>query len=262
MSKDVSQLKMILFDLDGTVYHDDVLIGNAKQTFQKLRDNGIQIVYLTNNSSCTKNEYVEKLTKIGIFDKTDIIYSSLDCAVDFLNKYKNGKTVYAVATKKVKEFLSKNGIKLSNKADIVLLTFDKELNYKKIVKANELIANGSEYIVTHPDFVCPTKGVSIPDVGSFIELFKASNGKTPSIVIGKPYRYMAEFLLEKLKFSNENVAMVGDRIYTDIQFGVNSKITSILVLSGETTLEQYKSGNVNADYVLQDINFLPELLKI
>ncbi len=257
----INDIQLYLFDLDGTIYHDGELIGDAKNTLRALREGGAKIVYLTNNSSCAKDCYEEKLTNIGIFDERDTVYSSLDCAVDFFTRNRAGKKVYAVASEEVRSFLKNKGIALvddghAKEADIILLTFDKELSYEKIVLANELMVLGKEYISTHPDFVCPTKGISVPDAGSFIEMFKASSGRSPDIILGKPYTFMADFLVDRMGIPGKRTAMVGDRLYTDIQFGVNAGIKTILVLSGETTLEQYEKSGVKVDLVLTDINSL------
>ena len=257
MKNIIKNTKAFLFDLDGTIYLDDCLIGDVKNTLNILREKDITVGYLTNNSSKTDDEYVEKLKKLDIYKEDDIFYSSLDGAVDFLNFYYKDLSVYPVATKKVTEHLTKAGVKVVNTgeiADIVLLTFDKELNYEKIVWANHLIVKGAKYFATHPDAVCPAKDVDIPDLGSFIEMFKISSKREPDVIIGKPYTVMADNIMRALKLENKNVTMVGDRLHTDIAFGVNSKINTILVLSGESTLETLEQSPVKPDIVLKDVN--------
>ncbi len=262
----LSAAKLFIFDLDGTVYQSGQLIGEAKDTLQFLRNRGAKIVYLTNNSISTQEEYKEKLTALGILEAGDVIYSSLDCTVDFFHKYLKDKKVYAVATKAVRDYLQSQGIDLVNdtdpyQADVVLLTYDKELTYQKIVTANELLVMGKEYIATHPDAVCPTSGISAPDAGTFIEMFKISSGREPNMILGKPYPFMANFLINTLGFSKEQTFMVGDRLYTDILFGVNSGLNTIIVLSGETTESMYKESKIRSDYVLKDINEIPKYIR-
>ncbi len=260
----INGAKLFIFDLDGTVYHDGELIGDAKNTLQFLRENGCKVVYLTNNSSSTKDAYVKKLQNIGILEQSDIVYSSLDCAVDFFKKNRAGKKVYALATANVSEYLKAQGLNIlsdedAHDADVLLMTFDKELNYNKLVIANELLVLGKEYISTHPDAVCPTSGISIPDAGSFIELLKCSSGRTPDVILGKPYSYMAEFLLDNLGIEKESSYMVGDRMYTDIMFGKNADINTILVLSGETTEKIYSESGLTVTFKLKDLNEIPKL---
>ncbi|MBP5466671.1 MAG: HAD-IIA family hydrolase [Clostridia bacterium] len=259
--KKVSATRALLLDLDGTVYLENELIGDVKNTLKYMRDIGVKIGYLTNNSSRTDDEYVEKLTKMGIFDERDIFYSSLDATIDFLKTNYPDKTVYPLATKKVTAVLETAGIKLSENADIVLLTFDKELNYEKMVKANELIVKGATYISTHPDNTCPAKDVFIPDAGSFISLFKTSSGREPDIIVGKPFTTMADMLVKILNLSRDKITMVGDRLHTDIAFGVNADFNTVLVLSGETTLDMAKVNPIKPTLILDDINCLKNIIK-
>ncbi len=260
MKEILQNSKLILFDLDGTVYCGKNLIGNAKQTLEKIRSSGFIVGFLTNNSSCTTKEYTKKLKKLGIFNENDIVYSSLDCAVDYLTFYRKNKSVYPLATKRVTKYLIKKGIKVRENAEILLLTFDKSINYKKITKANELLYKEVEYISTHPDDVCPTEKVPLPDAGSFIRMFKQSSKRVPDVILGKPYDYMASFIIKKLGLKPNQVTMVGDRLYTDIQFAKNCQLNSVLVLSGETDLDMLKISSVVPDVVLEDINKIVDYL--
>lgn len=263
MNKDLKDIKLFMFDLDGTIYRDSVLIGNVKDTLNKIREKGARIVYLTNNSSLSNKEYVKRLSKIGILENDDLIYSSFDCTLDFLKEKRKGKVVYPLATKKVISSLKKSGIKIAKDnqdVDVVLLTLDNTITYDKIKKANELLAKGKEYICTHPDLVCPSKTGFVPDAGTFIETLKACSGRTPDIVLGKPYGYMADFLMKKYNIERDKIAMVGDRLYTDIQFGINAGFKTIVVLTGETTLEMAKNSPLNIDFCLSDVNEISNMI--
>lgn len=253
-------IKAVLFDLDGTLYIEDTLIGDIKGTLNHLRNKGVKVVYLTNNSSKTIIEYKDKLEKLGIYNDSDIIYSSLDASIDYLNDNFNGSLVYPVCTNKVKEYLVNKGIKVSENADIVLLCFDRELNYEKLVKANYLIVKGAKYFATHPDITCPAKEVFEPDTGSFIKLLEASSNRLPDNIIGKPNTVMGEYLIKRLCVAPEEVLMVGDRLHTDIAFGVNNNFSTALVMSGETDETMLKKSNIKPSIVLQDANKLKQLI--
>ena len=138
MDSKISNTKDFLLDLDGTVYLGDELLGDVKNTLKAFRDKGITLVYLTNNSSKTDDEYLVKLKNMGIWDDRDIFYSSLDAAIDYLKEYYSGAKVYPMATARVIQHLIKSDIDVTEDADVVLATFDKELNYEKMVKVNEL----------------------------------------------------------------------------------------------------------------------------
>lgn len=260
MKEFIKDTKVVMLDLDGTVYLEGELIGDVIGTLNYLRDKGVQVVYLTNNSSGTDDAYYAKLKKMGVWDDRDIFYSSLDAAIDYLKANYPDKSVYPLATKSVCKHLEKSGIILKEQADIVLLTFDKELTYEKLVNANRLIVKGALYISTHPDATCPAKDVFIPDAGSFISLLKTSSGREPDIIIGKPMAVMADMLSQKLGVEKSKITMIGDRLHTDIAFGKNNGLNTALVLSGETTLEYAKTHPVKPDIIIEDINQLKNLI--
>ena len=253
-------IKAALFDLDGTVYIGGKLIPGAKEAINALRRGGIKIVYLTNNSSADAEEYACKLTRLGVLDAADEVCSSLTVGAKYLKEHNCGR-VYAVASERVKSYLEKQGIAVSEDgggAETVFLTYDKELNYDKLVTANRLLYAGAKYVATHADKVCPAEDAPLPDAGSFIALFKESSGRLPDVIIGKPYPYMAEYLSEKLNLALSEMLMVGDRLYTDVAFGVNSGLKTALVLSGETTDKMYALADIKADIVINSIADLPE----
>jgi len=152
--------------------------------------------------------------------------------------------------------LEKEIRKKPEKVDYVVLGFDKTLTYKKLWDAHELILSGVNYVATHPDLVCPLKGDKTqPDTGAMIELLAASTGKRP-LIIGKPSKLTVEFILKRFKLKKSEVAMVGDRLYTDMKMAYEAGITGILVLSGETKREDLKDLKDNEkyfNYVFEDV---------
>ena len=163
---------------------------------------------------------------------------------------------YYLPTNSVKQELLDSGINLTNSTncDIALLTYDTELNYEKLCNFVKALNNGAKYIATHPDACCPSKEVFLPDAGSFIKMIEVSNGYLPEIIIGKPYTTMGEVL--KNKFSNEvgKFIMVGDRLHTDIQFGINCGFHTLLVMSGETDENTKNTSLIKAEFVLNTLN--------
>ena len=256
MENKIKNTKVFLLDLDGTVYIGDKLIGSVKETLSFFRESGIKIVYLTNNSSRTEQEYIDKLTKLGVYNKSDLVYSSLSETINFIKSNYADKKFYAVATDKVKESLLLNGINLSDDADALLLAYDTSLTFEKLRKASDLLQGGAMFIVTHPDKVCPAPKYSMPDVGSFISLLNTATNRLPDVIIGKPNPNMAQALCKKFNVSLKEMTMIGDRLSTDIQFAVNAGVNSVLVLSGETTKEAYDKSTIRADLVADSINDL------
>jgi HAD superfamily hydrolase (TIGR01457 family) len=256
----ISDIQCFLLDMDGTFYLGNRLIEGSLEFISYLKTIGKRFIFLTNNSSKSSIDYVEKLRMFGCtIDKEDV-FTSGEATTILLNQIKNNAKVFLLGTKALEDEFISQGFELTNDSDstpdFVVLGFDQTLTYKKLWLACDFIREGIPYIATHPDLNCPLDGGKyMPDTGSMIELIKASTGKEP-YVVGKPNSYMVEAICLKYGIIKENMAMVGDRLYTDIQMGINANVTSILVLSGETKLENYKQSSVKADYVFESLKEL------
>ena len=166
-----------------------------------------------------------------------------------------------MATDPVKQFFADSGLELvEDNADIMLLAYDTTLTFDKMKRANEMLARGAVYIATHPDSVCPTDDIYMPDVGAFIKLFEESCGRTPDAVIGKPNALAGREIARFTALLPEEITMVGDRLHTDIAFGVNSGFNTILVLSGESNLETLEKSPVKPTLVFEDLNRIVDYL--
>ena len=249
--------ELFLLDLDGTVYLDETPIGDMQDTLARLREMGKKLVFLTNNSSKTQAEYVDKLTRIGLFDARDGVYTSGMATALYLKEHCAGRRVYLVATERVRTEFEGMGIVLDEEnPDVCVLAYDLELNFDKIRRLDRFLRAGKPFFATHPDDVCPTKDGSMPDVGSFLAMFERSSGRKPDLVVGKPYSVMAECLTRTFKVPRGRMCMVGDRMHTDIRFGNDSGMHTILVLSGESTRETMKRFPDRPELILNDFNEL------
>lgn len=245
-----------LFDLDGTVYLDETPIGDVKGTLARLRAMHKRIVFLTNNSSKTEAEYRQKLTRIGLWGEGDLVYTSAMATAEYVAARFPHKRVYLLATDAVKEEFSRTVPLVEEEPDVVILAYDTTLTFQKMKRFNEFLAGGAVFLATHPDAVCPTAGVSMPDVGAFLELFYTSSGRRPDLIVGKPGTAMGEGLERRLGIPRARMCMTGDRMHTDIRFGNNCGMHTVLVLSGETTEETMKNFPDAPDLVLPDVNAL------
>lgn len=245
-----------LFDLDGTVYLDETPIGDVKGTLARLRAMDKRIVYLTNNSSKTEAEYRQKLTRIGLWGEGDLVYTSAMATAEHVAARFPHKRVYLLATDAVKEEFSRTVPLVEEAPDVVILAYDTTLTFAKMKRFNEFLAGGAVFLATHPDAVCPTAGVSMPDVGAFLQLFYTSSGRRPDLIVGKPGTAMGEGLERRLGIPRARMCMTGDRMHTDIRFGNNCGMHTVLVLSGETTEETMKNFPDRPDLVLPDVNAL------
>ena len=245
-----------LFDLDGTVYLDETPIGDVKGTLARLRAMDKCIVFLTNNSSKTEAEYRQKLTRIGLWGDGDLVYTSAMATAEHVAARFPHKRVYLLATDAVKEEFSRTVPLVEEAPDVVILAYDTTLTFAKMKRFNEFLAGGAVFLATHPDAVCPTAGVSMPDVGAFLQLFYTSSGRRPDLIVGKPGTAMGEGLERRLGIPRARMCMTGDRMHTDIRFGNNCGMHTVLVLSGETTEETMKNFPDRPDLVLPDVNAL------
>lgn len=254
---DLNKIEVFLFDMDGTLNMGDVPIRGAMDTLKALDKKGKRICFVTNNSSKSKYHYLDKLKNMGYEATLEQIITSGMATAQYINRHLPYKSAYVLGTDCLKQEFKDYGIEvkeLHEDADIVILAFDTELTYEKLFHATNLIGKGRIYLATHPDFVCPSDQGDMPDAGAIMDLIERTNGKRPDVVVGKPCEPMAEYVFDHCSVHPDKVAFVGDRLYTDILFGINNKMTSILVLTGETTLKMLYASDIKPDYVFESVS--------
>ena len=226
-----------VFDLDGTVYMGDRPI-QGTINFIKNNIGKKGIYFMTNNTSKTPDEYVERLKRFEINISIDQIISPFIPLFKYF-KDQQIKYIFLLANKKVEQYILSHNPDISltddiNKCEAIVVTFDTELTYEKLKIASLLLQNKNNirYVATHPDNVCPTNEGNIPDVGGFMKIIEITSGKRPDFIFGKPNIELLTSVLAK--YNKEECAIVGDRLYTDKKLADNAMIDFILVLSGET----------------------------
>ncbi len=261
-NRNIGEIRCFLLDMDGTINLGQKLLPGAKDFIDYLISSGRDYLFLTNNSSKDTAHYVKKMTNLGIPCDEDHMLTSGEATIIYLNNLEPHARVYLIGTPELENEFRKGGIVLTDKdPDFVVLGFDMTLTYEKLVKGCNFIREGVAYIATHPDFNCPVEDGFIPDAGSMIELIKGSTGKLPFIV-GKPNETIIKSAFKKKdKFKLDEFAMVGDRVYTDIKTGVNAGIASVLVLSGESTVQDLAKNNVEATYIYDGVGDIYKALK-
>ena len=241
----ISEKKLYIFDMDGTIYLGGNVFDFAIKFINDLRANGKRVMIVTNNASHTDPFYMEKLTRLGFSPTRDEIMTSGDVTKVYLKRHRAGKSVYLVGTDELVEDFKNDGINIvsgdSESVDIVITSFDTSLTYKKMDDACRLVRNGAEYLSTHPDFNCPTETGFIPDSGAIAAFVTASTGKKPTY-FGKPYVETLEMICEATGLDKSEMCLFGDRLYTDIALGARNGVMSVLVLTGETTAEDVDSA--------------------
>ena len=243
-------IKCFLLDMDGTFYLGDQLIEGSLDFLDALERTGRTARFLTNNSSKSASVYDKKLEKMGVKARyRDVISSGHAAAHYCLEKYP-GKKCWLLGNQMLTDELTAMGLPLTeDDPDYVLIAFDTTLTYAKMTKACDFIRAGLPYIATHPDFNCPTENGFIPDMGAIMAFIEASTGRKADIILGKPYEGIVREALNRTGFSLNEMAMVGDRLYTDVATGVNHGMTGILVLSGEATMKDVEASDVKPDLI-------------
>jgi 4-nitrophenyl phosphatase len=260
----LSEIRLFLLDLDGTVYLEDQLIPGALEFIAGLREKSIEYVFLTNNSSKNSRQYFAKLTAMGFPVAPENVFTSGQATAMYLTREKPAPRIYLVGTQALHAEMADFGIIIADETvtdvDFMVIGFDRELTYQKLEHASLLLDRGVPFIATNPDLVCPIRDHRyLPDCGSMCAMLQNATNRQPTY-IGKPNRIMVDLLVEKRGVESSQVAMIGDRLYTDIALGRNAGITTICVLSGESTAEQVANSPHQPDYVIDSIDALNSLI--
>jgi len=253
MDKSLDGIKAVFLDLDGTIYLGDELIDGAVEFLNRCEERGVQRFFLSNNSSKSVTEYLAKLHGLGIpAEANDVLLSTHDL-LSWLGKEGVTKT-YLVGTEGMRSMLEEAGVSTrSNEPQYVVLGYDTQINYEKLATASIHLHNGIPLVASHPDMVCPSPDGGLPDVGAYLALFKATTGVEPNHICGKPNAGMILHKIEELGLQPSDCAMVGDRLYTDMEMAARAGVVGVLVLSGEATLDDLEAAAQTPDVVVGSV---------
>lgn len=239
----LSQVECFALDMDGTIYLGEQWIDGAREFLDKIEASGRRYVFVTNNSSKNAEVYVEKLERMGLVVGTEKIVTSGQATIYYLKRHFPKAKVFLLGNPLLQEEFLQAGIMLEeDHPDVVVTAFDTSLDYGKMCKVCDHVRAGLPYLATHPDYNCPTETGFIPDAGAIHAFIHASAFRYPDRIIGKPNEDIIECLTTRVNTSRERIAMVGDRLYTDIAAGRNHGLKSVLVLSGEASLEDVQTS--------------------
>jgi len=260
--KPLRDIKCFALDMDGTVYLGNKILPGVLDFLSYLRNTGRDFLFMTNNSSKDATYYANKLASLGIDCNEQNILTSGEATALYLKNIKKCHTVFLVGTPVLEAEFKKHGFILTtNNPEYVVLGFDTTLTYEKLVIACDLIRSNTPFIATHPDYNCPTETGYIPDCGAMTALIKASTGIDPQ-VIGKPNKAIVDAMLTKKDYSLDQMAMVGDRLYTDVATGCNAGMVSVLVLSGESKMSDVAISAFKPDHIFDNLGGLAQALLI
>ncbi|MBQ8555665.1 MAG: HAD-IIA family hydrolase [Clostridia bacterium] len=247
----LAQVRCFLLDMDGTFYLGERLIEGSLDFLACVARTGREAYFLTNNSSKSAAVYTDKLRRLGVPERfcTQVITSGHAAAQYCLSAYPGGRG-YLLGNDMLRQELTDMGLVFTeDDADYVLVAFDTTLDYAKMCRVCDLIRAGKPYIATHPDFNCPTETGYIPDVGAIMAFIEASTGRKADVILGKPHAGIVHEAKRRTGFALQDMAMVGDRLYTDVATGVHHGMMGILVLSGEATMDDVKTSDIQPDMI-------------
>lgn len=254
-------VKLFLLDMDGTFYLGDRLIEGSLSFIDRVQKTGRDFLFLTNNSSHNAAFYVERLHRMGLGVPRSKILTSGEATCEVISEKYPAKRAYVLGNEYLIEEFREAGIPVDDvNPEIAVIGFDTTLTYEKMRKICDLVRAGLPYIATHPDFNCPTENGFMPDIGAIIAFIEASTGRRPDLIVGKPNTGIVEAAVRRTHIVPAQMAMVGDRLYTDIETGIRSGMLSVLVMSGETTPEMLASSVTRPDYTFDRLCDMNPLL--
>lgn len=259
---DLREIRCFILDMDGTFFLGESLLPGALEFISYLRETGREFLFLTNNSSRHAEYYAEKLARLGLSCNAENILTAGEATAYYIKMLKPGAGVFLLGTPELEAEFRRHRFELTaEEPDFVVLGFDTSLTYQKLATACQLIRQGVPFIATHPDVNCPVEDGYIPDCGAMTALIEASTGVAPK-VIGKPNREIIDMITRKRGgYAPSQMAMVGDRLYTDIATGRNAGIKTILVFSGETDRSLLATSDIQPDLACDHLAALLEKVK-
>lgn len=267
LGKTATELKkkrLFLFDIDGTIYEEDRVFDGTRQLLQYIERIGGHYVFITNNSSKSVVDYIEKMHRLGIRAEEDNFFTSAQAAVLYLKQNYPGRKVYCQGSKSFFRELQSEGIDVTEEVrediEVVLVGFDTEFTSQKVRKTCQLLqTTQAVFLATNPDLRCPASFGFIPDCGAICKMIECATDRKP-LYIGKPERIMVDTARERFGYGAEETVVVGDRLYTDIAAGLNGGVTAVCVLTGEATEKAITQGEIKPDYTFQSVKELYEEL--
>ena len=251
-------IRLILMDLDGTVLRSGRVLEGAPEAIDRIRSAGVDVLFLSNNSSRAEYDYANLLEQQGIpCNESDVLLST-QTAIAYLFDHSVTR-VWVLGTKALRARVSDAGFLIDDThPDVVLVGFDTEVTFEKLATACRLIAAGISYVLTHPDRMCPGESGPLPDAGAMSALLQAATGIAPRATLGKPDPIMVRTACHQRGVEDvREVAVIGDRLYTDIRLAHDSGAWSVLVLSGETKRVDLEIGVVQRpDLVVSSLSDL------
>ena len=269
MNERLLKIRHIVMDMDGTIYLGNQIFPFTLPFLKGLEAKGIGYSFLTNNPTKSPADYLRKLSRMGIEITEDQMLTTSRSIVEYIRRhFPSARRIYVLGTESLQELFLQSGFKLVGEddnlaPDVLVVSFDMTLSYRRLCKAAWWARQGVPYLATNPDWVCPTEEETVlVDCGSIQACIEAATGRKADKVLGKPDPTMLLELEERLGLKKDEVAMVGDRAYTDVEMARRAGALPVLVLSGETTREMLPEVSRPGDLVVADLGEFGRLMQL
>jgi len=270
MDLHIAELKNLIIDMDGVLWHGDRPVPGLEKFFSTLRQLNIGFVLATNNATKTASQYVEKLAGFGVkMPASRVLTSSIATAQYLSQRLPSGAKAYVVGEIGLQAAMKDYGFTLLDtddfvgadaRSDVVVAGMTRHVCYRHLASAAFLVNHGALFVGTNPDITFPTEIGPLPGAGSILAFLETATGVKP-IIIGKPNKPMFEEAIRRLNTRPEETAMIGDRLNTDILGGQQAGLRTILLLSGITNKEDLASSSIRPDWTFTDLEQLTSYLE-
>ena len=265
ISINLQSVRHVALDMDGTIYKGSTLFSFTHSFLALLDELGIGYTFLTNNSSRSVSDYLSKLEGFGIHASRQQMFTSTLATLDWLSdELPDVRRLFVLGTHSLREEFRASGFTVvddDGEPEAVIAGFDTELTYDRLCKAAWWISRGKPFVATHPDRVCPTDQPTVlVDCGSVCACLTAATGVSPAAVLGKPDRRMLTGILKRHGLQPGELAMAGDRIYTDMEMAHGAGAIGVLVLTGESTAEDAAAAPCHPDVVVESLEEFGRML--
>ena len=262
----LAQLRHIVFDMDGTIYLGRTLFKETIPFLALLRDLGIGYTFVTNNSSKSRAGYVDHLHEMGIVAPPDSVVTSAHATIHHIQQeLPEAKRLFVLTTESALEDWRLGGFEIVEEdPDVVVVSFDFNLNYERLCRTAYLLSRGAPYFATHPDRICPTDQATVlPDCGAICALLESATGRKPDAIPGKPSPEMIQEVMDRHSLTPDETAMIGDRLYTDVRMARDAGALAVLTLTGEANAEEALSlpATQRPDLIVSDLDDLSRQLR-
>ncbi len=250
----MAQYSLLLVDMDGVIWRGGVYVANNVKALRALQGK-YKIVFMTNNSSLTRVECLDRIRAVGISSEVSDVYTSSVLAAIYIERHGVGRT-FVVGEAGIYEELVARGIPIVSEGpevDYVVVGIDKYLTYHKLSKAANYIMNGAMFIATNEDPTYPVGDRLEPGAGAIVNFIKAVVGRGPDFVAGKPNTWILDIVLDKYRLRKEEVLVIGDSLYTDVPMGHKYGVDTLLVLTGVTSERELVSSKTRPTYIVKDL---------